>query len=117
MDFNDYVRIPFTVEAVEVTTDNIEEIAAFVGTLQQKADGTPFIQVDKAKVPNVYRVYPGFYMTRMGDNIRCYSRRVFNEQFVRMNTEIQGAVDIITPPPPQPRHNNLEALKPEPQEA
>lgn len=101
MEFNDYVRVPFVVEAVEVTTENIAEIAPHVGTLQHKADGTPFIQVDKSKVPNVYRVYPGFYMTRMGDNVRCYARRVFNEQFVRMTPEIQEAVDTISPPKPR----------------
>ena len=100
MEFNDFVRKPFVVEAVEVTTENISEIAEFVGTLQSKADGTPFIQVDRKKIPNVYRVYPGFWMTRMGDNIRCYSRRVFTEQFVRMTPDIQDAVDVINPPAP-----------------
>lgn len=98
MEFNDFVRKPFAVEAVEVTTENIEEVAKHVGTLQKKTDGTPFIQVDRRLIPNVYRVYPGFWMTRMGDNIRCYSRRVFTEQFVRANPEIQNAVDIINGP-------------------
>lgn len=103
MEFNYHVRIPFVVEAVEVTTENIAEIAPYVGVLNHKADGTPFIQVDKSKVPNVYRVYPGFFMTRMGDNIRCYARRVFKEQFVHMTPVIQEAFDTIVPP--KPTHN------------
>lgn len=95
LEFNDFVRKPFVVEAVEVTRDNIAEIAPHVGDLHEKADGTPFIQVDRKKIPNVYRVYPGFYMTRMDDNVRCYSRRVFTEQFARMTPDLQAAVDTI----------------------
>lgn len=108
MEFNDFVRKPFIVEAVEVTTENIEDIAEFVGTLQSKADGTPFIQVDRKKIPNVYRVYPGFWMTRMGDNVRCYSRRVFTEQFVRMTVDVQDAVDVISPPEETPRDDTMQ---------
>jgi len=89
MEFTSYVRKPFTVEAIEVTVDNIEELAELVGELRKKDDGTPFIHVNKRLVPNVFRVYPGFFVTRMGDNVRCYSRKVFNEQFVGMTDEWQ----------------------------
>lgn len=82
MEFKKYVRVPFNVEAVEVTVDNIEEVAKSVGTLRHKEDGTPYIQVDRRLIPNIFRVYPGFWMTKMGDNIRCYSKRMFTEQFV-----------------------------------
>lgn len=88
MEFNTFVRKPFTVEAVEVTKDNIEDIAPFVGTLRQKDDGTPYIQVDRRLVPNIFRVYPGFWMTKMGDNIRCYSAKIFKEQFVQNDAKI-----------------------------
>lgn len=81
LDFSEYVRKPFTVEAVEVTEENIGEVAKYVGELKSKDDGTPFIQVDRRLVPNIFRVFPGFYMTRMGDTVRCYSRKVFLEQF------------------------------------
>lgn len=81
MEFTTFVRKPFTVEAVEVTEENIADIAEFVGTLREKDDGTPYIQVDRRLVPNIFRVYPGFWMTRMGDNIRCYSKRIFTDQF------------------------------------
>ncbi len=86
MDFQTYVRKPFTVEAVQVTLDNIEEIAALIGSLEHKADGTPYIVVekkvtDKKFVPNIFNVYVGFWMTRMGNKTRCYSPKVFNNQF------------------------------------
>lgn len=82
MDFTTFVRKPFIVEAVEVTTENIAELAKMIGTLREKDNGTPYIQVDRRLVPNVYRVYPGFWVTMMGDNIRCYSKRIFTEQFM-----------------------------------
>lgn len=81
MEFTEFVRKPFVVEAIEITTENITEIADFIGILREKEDGTPFISVDRRLIPNVYRVFPGFWMTRMGDNIRCYSKKIFLEQF------------------------------------
>ena len=91
MEFTTFVRKPFSVEAVEITTENIAEIAEFVGELKEK-DGKPYIQVNRRIVPNLFRVFPGFWMTRMGDNIRCYSRKVFNEQFVESTGPIEQFV-------------------------
>jgi hypothetical protein len=98
MEFNQFVRKPFVVEAVEVTEENIEEVAEYVGTLRKKDDGTPYIQVDRRLIPNVFRVFPGFWMTRMGDNIRCYSKRVFNDQFTEITPDIQTWVTYMTEP-------------------
>ncbi len=95
MEFNEYVRKPFLVEAIEITEENIGEIAKYVGELREKDDGTPFIYVDRRLVPNIFRVYPGFYMTRMGDHIRCYSRKVFNEQFVLGEPKIVSWVEYM----------------------
>lgn len=90
-----YARKPFVVEAVEVTRENIEEVAKYVGDLKVKDDDeqTPYILVDKRLVPNIYRVYPGYFLTRMGDNIRCYTNRVFLEQFVPMTDQVSVLVD------------------------
>ena len=95
MEFTQYVRKPFLVEAVEVTAENMAEVAKYVGEMREKDDGTPFIYVDRRLVPNVFRVYPGFYMTRMGDHIRCYSRKVFLEQFVQSHPDIVAWVEFI----------------------
>lgn len=95
MNFATFVRKPFAVEAVEITEENIAELAEFVGTLKTKGDGQPFIQVDRRLVPNIYRVYPGFWMTRMGDNVRCYSKRIFMEQFVETTDEIETWVSFM----------------------
>lgn len=90
MEFKKFVRTPFTVEAVEVTKENIGEWAEKIGRdgkLSEKEDGTPFILVDQRVVPKVFRVFPGFWITKMGDNIRCYSPKIFREQFEPMSPD------------------------------
>ncbi|MET0786541.1 MAG: hypothetical protein ABWY25_07545 [Paenisporosarcina sp.] len=96
MQFTTFVRKPFVVDAVEVTSENISEVAKYVGDLREKEDGTPYILVDRRLVPNVFRVYPGFFMTKMGENVRCYSRKIFKEQFMVQTDEIKPWVDFMT---------------------
>jgi len=85
LQYQDFVRKPFTVDAIQVTPENMEELAKHIGEVRYKEDKTPYIFVDKRLVPNVYRVFPGFWVTRMGDNIRCYSEKVFHQQFTESN--------------------------------
>ena len=99
MEFTKFVRKPFAVEAVEITAENIGEVAELVGTLKKKEDGTPYIRVDRRLVPNVYQVYIGFWMTRMDDNIRCYSKKIFKEQFIESNSEIEDWVNFLNDKP------------------
>lgn len=96
MEFTNFVRKPFTVEATEVTTENIAEVAELIGVLREKDNGTPYIAVDRRLVPNLYRVYTGFWLTRMGDNVRCYSKRVFKQQFTESNAEIETWVEYLS---------------------
>jgi hypothetical protein len=95
MNFTTFVRKPFVVDAIEVTTDNIAEVSKYVGDLREKEDGTPYILVDRRLVPNVDRVFPGFFMTKMGENVRCYSRKIFKEQFIIQTDEIKPWVDFM----------------------
>lgn len=95
MEFATFVRKPFVVEAIEVTTENIGEVAKYVGDLREKEDGTPYILVDRRLVPNVFRVYPGFFMTKMGENVRCYSRKIFKEQFTEQNDSIKAWIEFM----------------------
>ncbi len=99
MDFTTFVRKPFTVEAVEVTEENIAEIAEFVGTLRQKDDGTPYIHVDRRLIPNIYRVFPGFWMTKMDDSVRCYSKQIFKKQFIESTPDIESWVIFLNEGP------------------
>ena len=95
MEFTTFVRKPFVVEAVEITKDNIAEVAQHVGDLRYREDGSPFILPDRRLVPNVVRVFPGYFMTKMGENIRCYSPKIFKEQFVEKTDGIQPWLDYL----------------------
>jgi hypothetical protein len=95
MELKTFVRKPFSVEAIEITEDNIAELAPLIGALKEKEDGTPYIQVDRKKVPNIYRVFPGFWMTKMDKNIRCYSNKIFHEQFTESTGTVKEAVEMI----------------------
>jgi hypothetical protein len=90
MEFTTFIRKPFTVEAVEVTRENIHELSELIGEFGEDESG-PFIEADRSKVPTVYRVTPGYWVTKMGSNIRCYSPRVFREQF----TEMKPGFDLL----------------------
>lgn len=96
MELTEYIRKPFIVEAIEITEENVEDVAVYIGdVVYDDNDKVMFIDVDKNLVPGVNRVYLGFYMTRMGDHIRCYSRRVFFDQFTMLNDDIQKWVDFL----------------------
>lgn len=96
MELKTYVRKPFTVQAVEITKENIADVAKLVGKLKYNDnDGTPYIQVDRNRVPNVYKVFIGFWMTQMGKNVRCYSPEIFLEQFVEINPELAAWVEFL----------------------
>lgn len=95
MEFTTFVRKPFVVEAIEITTENIEEAAKYIGDVREREDGTKYILVDRRLVPNVEKVYPGFFMTKMGENIRCYSRKIFREQFVELDDSIKPWLEFM----------------------
>lgn len=81
LEFKKYARKPFVVNAVQITPENMAEAAKFIGDLREKEDGTPYILVDPRLVPTIERVYAGYWMTVIGDNVRCYRERLFEMQF------------------------------------
>ena len=80
-EYKKFQRKPFYVEAVQITESNIEELAPLVGDFKRLEDGTPYILVDQRLVPNLHRAFCGYWITKMGDNVRCYSSKIFEDQF------------------------------------
>lgn len=114
MDTKEFVRKPIVVNAVQITIDNIEELAPQIGTLRHKPDGSVFIQVNKRLVPDVFRVYPNFWMTTVGDNVRCYSPKVFSNLFVEVDDNIRSWVDFLSGDyEPEESSNQSEAVMPD----
>lgn len=93
IEFNNYVRTPFAVEATLITNENIDAIADLVGTVRVK-NGEKYIALDRRIVPNISRAYVGWFVTRLGDNYRCYSPKVFSEQFELMSDTLVVCFDF-----------------------
>lgn len=95
LTFEKFVRKPFLVEAIEVTTENIDDLAKFIGNIRRNTDGSPYIFVTRKFILGVERVYPGFWMTKMGDNIRCYPDKIFKDQFTISTPEAEAWLAIF----------------------
>lgn len=97
LEFKPFVRKPFTVDAVKITEANIHEVAELVGEVRylDEAEKKPYIHVNRRLVPYVLRVYPGFWVTKMGDEVRCYANKVFHQQFKESDNAVMEAVEMI----------------------
>lgn len=87
MDMTTYIRRPFEVTAVEITADNIAEIAAITGELKHDDQDTPYILVNRQIVPFVKRASIGWWLTRMNDEYRCYDPGLFGKMFASIDSE------------------------------
>jgi hypothetical protein len=87
MEFLKFVRKPFMIEAVQITEENMDELCKLIGHEVRPKGDTRFIVVNKHIVPNGYRAYVGWWVTKMGDNLRCYPNRVFIDQFIPYGPE------------------------------
>ncbi|MCA9367094.1 hypothetical protein KC887_02375 [Candidatus Kaiserbacteria bacterium] len=83
LNFESYERVPFTIEAVEITEYNLEEVAKSVGDIQTDENGNRYIKVDRRLIPALTEVYPGYFMTKMDKKNRCYTPELFAKLFVK----------------------------------
>lgn len=81
MEFTKFIRPPIVVEAVEITLENIGEIASKIGEIRHKPDGTPYIAIDRRVVPHMTKAYLGSYVTIADDNYHCYTAEAFARIF------------------------------------
>lgn len=93
MEYTTYVRKPLQVDAVQFTEENMEELAPLVGSFRMKTndDGsqTPYIVVDWRLVPNkVNKVWPGFWMTKIGESVHVFPEGQFKSQFVEKTPDL-----------------------------
>ena len=98
MEFEEYVHKPYVVRAIQLTKDNMEELAPLIGVLVRPKRSPAFIEVDRKKVPVISKVFAGYWITDLDGSIRCYSPRTFREQFDKNCPEIQVWVDWLTKP-------------------
>jgi len=89
MEFVKFKRRPFEIEAVQITEENMEELAKLTGEYVPSTDPDtgPYIKINKRLVPNVRRAYVGWWVTQMNDDVRCYAPKIFEEQFESADIE------------------------------
>lgn len=78
-----YVRKPFEVDAVEVTEDNVSEVAQWCsGTVNEEGD-RQFIKVHVARALNERqtKAYPGDWVLYAGTGFKVYTARAFERTF------------------------------------
>jgi hypothetical protein len=83
LDYKTYTRKPFPIKAIQITEENIHEVAKFIGEVRHKDDehSTPYILIDERIVQKVPKAYIGFWVTKVGEHYRCFTRRAFREQY------------------------------------
>ncbi len=83
IETTEYVRKPFKVKVIELTVANMDEVNTLhkLGELQKKDDGTPFIAISTNRGGSPFRVFAGYFVVEMGKHVRCFSRKVFFDQF------------------------------------
>lgn len=86
LKFDRYARTPFQVEAVRITEENFQEVADLIGEITTE-DGKTFIAINRKIIPTMGKAFVGWYLTRSGDSLRCYSAKVFKQQFMSLNSE------------------------------
>jgi hypothetical protein len=97
MEFSNYIRVPFNVEAVQIDLTNIEDIAALIGEVKFGDDNVPYILVNRRIVPIVKIARIGWYVTNLNCNYRVYSPEVFEDQFVERLGEFDYELTAINP--------------------
>lgn len=79
-----YVRKPFEVDAVEVTEDNMQEVAEWCqGTVHDIPNGRPFIKVRVARALNERqtKAFVGDWVLYAGIGFKVYTKKAFNRSF------------------------------------
>ncbi len=92
MEYTEFVRVPFLVQAVQITEENFDDIFELIGKeVKELPGGKRYILIDRRIIPNGHKAQIGGWVTSMNDKIRYYSKSAFEEQFVeRGNTEFEA---------------------------
>lgn len=81
--FDKFIRTPFQVKAVRITNENMDQVAELCGEVKTRK-GERYIALDPHIIPNVKTAYRGWYITMLGDGLRCYAPKVFRDQFTKL---------------------------------
>lgn len=81
-----YVRKPFEVEAVQVTEENLTDVADWCdGDIRHTADKVPFVKVQVARplTTRQTRAFVGDWILYAGRGFKVYTAKAFEGAFVK----------------------------------
>jgi hypothetical protein len=86
MEFKKFVRTQFLVEAIEITEENFQEVADLIGVVKTEK-GVTYIELNRRIIPNMYKAYLGWWLTKMDNRVRVYSPKTFERQFAEASAD------------------------------
>ena len=81
IQMEDYSRRPFSITAVQITEENLEEIAALISASVTTTPHTRFIDVNPSIIQGIGVIKPGWWITLMEGSYRAYTNDVFHRLF------------------------------------
>ena len=99
MNIQKYTRRPFTVQAVQVTLENMREVAEWCGGVVVEAD-RPENSYIKAKIARPLnkrqtQAFAGDYVLKMGRGVKIYLEKAFDKAFVPADDNTRMFVDPV----------------------
>ena len=100
MKTNQYVRKPFFVDAVQVTEENMAEVAKWCnGTLEAGDDARPdpYIHVDVKRplAERQTRAFVGDWILSSGNGFKVYTNVSFEKNFEDVNHKLSELTDVL----------------------
>lgn len=98
MEIEEFWRIPFPVKGVQVTEENMQEVANWCRGKLSAADETPRfikVKVEKAITDKQTRARVGDYVLRSPSGFKVYTEQAFNKCFGKQKVEINPVTDFL----------------------
>lgn len=89
METEKYLRKPFEVEAVQVTAENIDEVAQWCKGEVKEQNGNKYIKVEVARTLNEKQTmaFIGDWILFAGTGYKVYTAKAFGKHFTKVETE------------------------------
>lgn len=100
LSIGDFVRKTFKVRAVQVTVDNIDEVAKWCeGEVRETSNGTRFIKIIPKKQQRhqnqLDTAFPGFWVLQTKDMFRIYKDNSFPNSFEPIKSQEEKRDEVL----------------------
>lgn len=95
LKFTNYVHRPLVIEAIEITDENLEEVAEIIGRVTGPENDRKILTDDRI-IRGFRLVRPGWWLTKVGDSYRCYNPAAFERTFERVENRVDSTDKILS---------------------